>query len=181
MEVKAWLERCPLIAILRGIQPATAIALEVAKQFCHRFASCFVAGVRGSFGPPWFFGAAPDVCESPAPKFEAPLARMALAERSTPALQTPASLAPATFPVPTPSQPATLNRANISPSPPLRTSVERSSQPLTRAPAGPPSGPAKPQPAAPTSGGDPDAAYRDLLSRVREEREQLGQLISHPF
>jgi len=26
-----------------------------------------------------------------------------------------------------------------------------------------------------------DAAYRDLLSRVREEREQLGQLISHPF
>ncbi|HUA07343.1 MAG TPA: hypothetical protein VMB27_25810 [Solirubrobacteraceae bacterium] len=26
-----------------------------------------------------------------------------------------------------------------------------------------------------------DAAYRDLLARVREEREQLGQLISHPF
>ena len=26
-----------------------------------------------------------------------------------------------------------------------------------------------------------DAAYRDLLTRVREEREQLGQLISHPF
>jgi hypothetical protein len=26
-----------------------------------------------------------------------------------------------------------------------------------------------------------DAAYRDLLTRVREEREQLGLLISHPF
>jgi hypothetical protein len=35
--------------------------------------------------------------------------------------------------------------------------------------------------AAPPAPGDPDAAYRDLLSRVREEREQLGQLISHPF
>jgi hypothetical protein len=28
---------------------------------------------------------------------------------------------------------------------------------------------------------DPDTAYRDLLTRVREEREQVGQLISHPF
>jgi hypothetical protein len=37
-------------------------------------------------------------------------------------------------------------------------------------------------PAAPTPTDDPaDAAYRDLLARVREEREQLGQLISHPF
>jgi hypothetical protein len=38
-----------------------------------------------------------------------------------------------------------------------------------------------PAPAATHAAGDPDAAYRDLLSRVREEREQLGQLISHPF
>ncbi|MGN6871456.1 MAG: hypothetical protein ACTHMY_23930 [Solirubrobacteraceae bacterium] len=75
----------------------------------------------------------------------------------------------------------------------LWASAERSSQPLTRAPAGPPSEPAAPPPTphaptphaptpvAPTSTGDPDAAYRDLLTRVREEREQLGQLISHPF
>jgi hypothetical protein len=28
---------------------------------------------------------------------------------------------------------------------------------------------------------DPDAAYRDVLLRAREEREQLGRLISHPF
>jgi hypothetical protein len=56
--------------------------------------------------------------------------------------------------------------------------VERSSQPLPRASA-------EPQPAttpqAPAGDADPDAAYRDLLLRVREEREQLGQLISHPF
>lgn len=28
---------------------------------------------------------------------------------------------------------------------------------------------------------DPDAPYRDLLLRVREEREQLGQIVDHPF
>lgn len=97
-----------------------------------------------------------------------------------------------------------------SPQPRLWASAERSSQPLTRAPAGPPSTPTTHAPTthaaathaaamhaaathaaathdaathatAPTSIGDPDAAYRDLLTRVREEREQLGQLISHPF
>jgi hypothetical protein len=31
------------------------------------------------------------------------------------------------------------------------------------------------------TGGDSDAAYRDLLRRVRDEQEQLGQLIPHPF
>jgi hypothetical protein len=36
-------------------------------------------------------------------------------------------------------------------------------------------------PDTPTTPIDPDLAYRDLLLRVREEREQLGQLISHPF
>jgi len=44
--------------------------------------------------------------------------------------------------------------------------------------------PAAPPPqtaTAPSSPTDPDLAYRDLLTRVREEREQLGQLISHPF
>jgi hypothetical protein len=51
-----------------------------------------------------------------------------------------------------------------------------------------PNMPATPQPhtapqtaAAPSNPTDPDLAYRDLLTRVREEREQLGQLISHPF
>jgi hypothetical protein len=33
----------------------------------------------------------------------------------------------------------------------------------------------------PSADPGPDAAYRDLLQRVREEREQLGELISHPF
>jgi hypothetical protein len=50
----------------------------------------------------------------------------------------------------------------------------------TPAPATPPPAAAAPTHAA-TPAGDPDAAYRDLLHRVREEREQLGQLISHPF
>jgi hypothetical protein len=31
------------------------------------------------------------------------------------------------------------------------------------------------------TGGDSDAAYAELLQRVREEQEQLGQLIPHPF
>jgi outer membrane receptor protein involved in Fe transport len=30
-------------------------------------------------------------------------------------------------------------------------------------------------------GSDSDAAYHELLRRVRDEREQLGQLIPHPF
>jgi hypothetical protein len=30
-------------------------------------------------------------------------------------------------------------------------------------------------------GGDTDGVYRDVLMRVREEQEQLGQLIWHPF
>jgi hypothetical protein len=55
--------------------------------------------------------------------------------------------------------------------PPERAPAEPSSQQLSRAPAAP----------APTPPTDPDLAYRDLLTRVREEREQLGQLISHPF
>jgi hypothetical protein len=78
--------------------------------------------------------------------------------------------------VPThPEAPSPGDAAGFSPQPRLWASAERSSQPLTRAPAGPPSEPT----GSPT--GDSDAAYRDLLSRVREEREQLGQLISHPF
>jgi len=82
--------------------------------------------------------------------------------------------------------------------------AERSSQPLMRAPAGPvaPNLPTSsiahdPTPSSVPHVGQPattaattspaptnehaDAAYRDLLTRVREEREQLGQLISHPF
>jgi hypothetical protein len=31
------------------------------------------------------------------------------------------------------------------------------------------------------SGHDSDSAYHDLLRRVTEEQEQLGQLIQHPF
>ena len=31
------------------------------------------------------------------------------------------------------------------------------------------------------SGGDSDGAYRDVLQHIREEQEQLGQLIQHPF
>ncbi|HJS96401.1 MAG TPA: hypothetical protein VJ741_19195 [Solirubrobacteraceae bacterium] len=46
---------------------------------------------------------------------------------------------------------------------------------------GPPPALATPATPPPPPAGDPDAAYRDLLTRVREEREQLGQLISHPF
>jgi hypothetical protein len=30
-------------------------------------------------------------------------------------------------------------------------------------------------------GADSDAAYHDLLRRLRDEQEQLGQLIKHPF
>jgi hypothetical protein len=30
-------------------------------------------------------------------------------------------------------------------------------------------------------GGASDAAYDDVLRRVRQEQEQLGQLIDHPF
>src|SRR5207248_8481186 len=30
-------------------------------------------------------------------------------------------------------------------------------------------------------GADSDAAYRDLLRRLQQEQEQLGQLIPHPF
>ena len=41
--------------------------------------------------------------------------------------------------------------------------------------------PARSPGADPLSDAHADAAYRDLLLRVREEREQLGQLISHPF
>jgi hypothetical protein len=43
----------------------------------------------------------------------------------------------------------------------------------------PTTAPAPPPPA--TATGDPDSAYRNLIKRVREEREQLGDLISHPF
>jgi hypothetical protein len=31
------------------------------------------------------------------------------------------------------------------------------------------------------SGGDADAIYDEVLRRVRQEQEQLGQLIDHPF
>ena len=41
--------------------------------------------------------------------------------------------------------------------------------------------PAAAQPAQTTPPADADAAYRDVLLRAREEREQLGRLISHPF
>jgi hypothetical protein len=45
-----------------------------------------------------------------------------------------------------------------------------------------PAKPTAPSPAADASAdAHADAAYRDVLIRVREEREQLGQLISHPF
>jgi hypothetical protein len=32
-----------------------------------------------------------------------------------------------------------------------------------------------------SSGSDGDAAYHELLRRLHEEQEQLGQLIQHPF
>ncbi len=107
--------------------------------------------------------------------------------------------------------PVALNRApSRAPQPPPRAPAERSSQPLMRAPAGPGPSPA-PRPPAATNLAPPelsaapiahptaltnaapasttpthpnehaDAAYRDLLNRVREEREQLGQIVSHPF
>ena len=30
-------------------------------------------------------------------------------------------------------------------------------------------------------GSDSDAIYADVLQRLREEKEQLGQMIDHPF
>jgi hypothetical protein len=84
-----------------------------------------------------------------------------------------------TYVAPAPSAMAAVSPPpQFSPQPRLWASAERSSQPLTRAPAGPQ---AEPTVTARPEASDPDAAYRDLLSRVREEREQLGQLISHPF
>jgi hypothetical protein len=78
-----------------------------------------------------------------------------------------------------------------SPQPPQWAPAEHSStQRLVRAPADVPrtSAPADDDP-PPTNNplpihkppADPDAAYRDVLLRAREEREQLGRLISHPF
>jgi hypothetical protein len=34
---------------------------------------------------------------------------------------------------------------------------------------------------AASTGGDSDLAYRELLRRLQQEQEQLGQLIPHPF
>ena len=71
---------------------------------------------------------------------------------------------------PQPHMPAT-------PQPHMPSMPHMPATPQPHMPAAPP-----PQTAtAPSSPTDPDLAYRDLLTRVREEREQLGQLISHPF
>ena len=57
---------------------------------------------------------------------------------------------------------------------------------IARQPSGAPAGPARR--ARPASGGssagagdDTDAIYDEVLRRLRQEQEQLGQLIRHPF
>lgn len=74
----------------------------------------------------------------------------------------PASAAPARSPLPLSSAPVTLTRQ------PARV--------LARAETG--SGGSG---GAGGGGSDSDAAYHDFLRRVREEQEQIGQLIPHPF
>ena len=118
--------------------------------------------------PPDRAGGAP---RTPPPRPEQPAARP---------LARLASASPPSSPSPQPwTPPDDVAPRALSPQPPMRAPAEPSSQQLSRAPA-PGVSPTSHEttPSAPT---DPDLAYRDLLTRVREEREQLGQLISHPF
>lgn len=109
---------------------------------------------------------------------------MTLGARSAPAPNTSTFPPPATL-LPAPSHPGAPPPeapTGFSPPPQLWAPAERSSQPPPRAPADPPADHHAPTlPAPPPANGDPDAGYRDLLLRLREEREQLGHLISHPF
>lgn len=56
---------------------------------------------------------------------------------------------------------------------------------IARQPSGAPAGPAARAPASGGSsagaGDDTDAIYDEILRRLRQEQEQLGQLIRHPF
>ena len=56
---------------------------------------------------------------------------------------------------------------------------------IARQPSGAPAGPAARAPASGGSGAgagdDTDAIYDEILRRLRQEQEQLGQLIRHPF
>jgi hypothetical protein len=147
-------------------------------------------------GQPPADGAGPAKYAGPAPSARAvrPVARMARPERPSPPpvarmarpqrppARTVARMTtePPTEPSPQPwTRPDDVAPRALSPQPPMQAPAEPSSQQVSRAPAPgvSPKSHATP-PSAPT---DPDLAYRDLLTRVREEREQLGQLISHPF
>ncbi|HEY1520239.1 MAG TPA: hypothetical protein VGF91_27695 [Solirubrobacteraceae bacterium] len=53
---------------------------------------------------------------------------------------------------------------------------------LARAPsAGVPTSPGEASGGGGSAGGDSGAVYDEVLRRVRQEQEQLGQLIPHPF
>ena len=117
------------------------------------------------------FGVPASTYVASAPKSAAvPVARMTLGTRSTP-------VAPPPLPTPTVEALASAaveaplwTPAEQSPAPPAET-VSRPQQPEQPQAAPPPTPPSA----------EPDAAYRDLLQRVREEREQLGQIVDHPF
>jgi hypothetical protein len=108
-----------------------------------------------------------------APKSGVALARMTLGTR--PALAVPA---PRVEPLVAPEQERTLGERKLWPG----DSAPPAARAEATAPAPAPTASTPPAISAPATGhGDPDAAYRDLLHRLREEREQLGQLITHPF
>jgi hypothetical protein len=149
------------------------------------------------------FGVPANTYVAAAPKSGVAVPRPTLNARP-PATPRPLSRAPITAPA-TAAAPQT--PVFTPPPPPLWAPAEHSStKPLARAPADPPAyahpatphpatphpatpgenpspthNPAAAQPAQTTPPADADAAYRDVLLRAREEREQLGRLISHPF
>jgi hypothetical protein len=104
----------------------------------------------------------------PTPPFAA---RPVAAAAPAPATPAPAPAAPGAAPLP-PAR-AVVARQPLAPSPrslsPAPLTVAR--QTATTAPAG----------GAGIGGGDADAVYDEVLRRVREEQEQLGQIIQHPF
>jgi hypothetical protein len=116
---------------------------------------------------------------------------MTLGRRSAPVPPAPVSRTRATYPtLHPPAAPPDAVPQGLSPQ---WAPAEHFPRRLSRAPTAPTPAPAidaltssnhAPPPTASAddnNNSDPDAAYRDLLHRVREEREQLGQLIDHPF
>ena len=155
-------------AVQRMPRPAPAAPRQ--PSLFRRALAALVPRPRGTVATP-DFGVPPDTYVGTAPKSGVALARMTLGTRPVPALPVPRV------------------EPTVAPEPELRRPYERTLAPGVSAPLATPEettpAPPPPAPAAPTQGatpaGDPDAAYRDLLHRVREEREQLGQLITHPF